>query len=380
MKEISNEFKLLIEASQITPSANHIHAYIDEGLRSEYLLDLARANGVLPLIYHELRHYPQYTISDEIKEAVQEIKNTNFFMSAQLLQLIYLLQEKGINILPIKGPILAEHAYKDLGLRPFSDLDILAKETNLQEIADTLIAMGYHNEKELSTLSHPYILQNFSDLSFTHPDTGLIIELHWKLLKSAQAELSDISQLFERQITINFQNTQLPSLPLEEEFLYLCVHAAKHRFERIEWMNDLNRLYELYHKRFDWEKLLLLAKHEAYTNAYLLALSILKSHFNRSFSKTTHHLLHKKKIKKLHQKVFDLHADDYVLKKKKEGIRWMELSFSLQLEENLYRKLIVLKSTLFPLYMDDIIKIKKLPKFLGLLYYLSRLKRILGFK
>jgi len=377
LNKTSNEFKLLILVSQITPSRDKILALFKKGIRQEYLVDLALANGVLPLVYQELSKHKEFSIHHNIKKYALKIKNTNFFMSAQLLQLVFLLKEKNISILPIKGPLLAEHAYKDLGLRPFSDLDILAKEDDLTQIAEILLKMGYQNEKDLCALTHPFILKNFSDISFIHPTTELVIELHWKLLKSSRAALSDISALFKHQIILPFQNTELPSLDLEEEFLYLCVHAAKHRFERIEWMNDLNHLYELHSKDYDWNKLLLLAEDENYLSPYHLALSILESHFHRDLHnpKPNYHI----KIQKLHKKVFLLHSQDYVLKEKKTGIRWMELSFSIQLEDSFLKKISLLKTVLFPLYIDDILKMKKLPKYLTFLYYFNRIRRVLGF-
>lgn len=379
MTNNSNEFKLLIEASQITPSSSRILTLFDEGIRQKHLLKLALANGVLPLVYQELCKYPKILMDDDIKKYTIEIKNTNFFMSAQLLQLVFLLKEKGISILPIKGPALAQHAYKDIALRPFSDLDILAKRDDLQEISSTLLDMGYQNEKSLSALIHPFILKKSSDISFIHPDTGVVIELHWKLLKSVHEGLSNIPALFKQSITLPFQNTELSSLPLEEEFLYLCIHAAKHRFERIEWMNDINRLYELYCTTYDWNKLLDMAMEEGYLSAYLLGLLILNKQYQRNIlDKSTQRLMQGKKVSYLYMKVLSLHADDYILKPKKDGFRWMEFFFSLKLEDSLTKKASLLASLIFPLYMDDVLSIKEQPSYLSFIYYLVRLKRLFG--
>ena len=78
----------------------------------------------------------------------------------------------------------------------------------------------------------------------------------------------------------------------------------------------------------------------------------------------------------LYTKVWDLHAQDYVLKEKKQGIRYMEIFFSIKLEESYLRKLSILKTVVFPLYIDDILSIKQLPSSLSFLYYFARLKRI----
>ena len=297
-------------------------------------------------------------------------------MSAQLLYIVDALKQSNIEVISIKGPLLSQHAYQDISMRPFSDLDILVRENDLLAVSKLLLSLGYESENALDILVHPYILQKFSDISFVHPQTHIIIELHWKLLRSASKKLSQIDLLFEESINISFQNTQLRSLPLEEEFLYLCVHGAKHRFERIEWMNDLNQLFTLYQKTYNWDKLYLLAKQEEYLIPYALALKILEKNYQQKIlHKDTVNLIHQNKISHLYKHVFDLHATNYVLNEKNSGIRWMELYFSMRLEQTFYKKVKLLIKLIFPLYINDIVKHKNLPKSLRFLYYTQRLKR-----
>jgi len=373
MREPSKECELLFDISKGNFSIASL-----EGINESYLFTLAQANGLIPLVDKALEASRTRTPEDSFKETALQIKRTNFFMSAQLLYLIDLLQKQNISLIPLKGPLLSQHAYKDLSLRPFSDLDILVFEKDLPKVAHTLLKLGYESEHSLEALSHPYVLQKSSDISFVHPQSQVIIELHWKLLKSASHSLSDINALFQHSIKHNFQNTQLASLPLEEEFLYLCVHGAKHRFERIEWMNDINQLFILYKNTFNWDKLFFLAKEESYQTPYALALKILQQRYQQNIPhKKSQALMRSKTVLSLYKKVFILHANDYILKPKKEGFRWMEFYFSFQLEDTLRRKIILLRSLFFPLYIDDILRIKPLPKHLSFLYYLARFKRLL---
>ncbi len=357
------ELQLLLEIVQISPNKEKIGKLLKKGIKLEYLFNLASANGVLPLLEKVLTEKQVKLNLSQITKKVLEIKKTNFFMSAQLLQLNYLLQKKNIKLVPIKGPVLAVHAYKDLSLRPFSDLDILVQKENLTEVALTLLGLGYKCEHPIEALTHPYILKKFVDITFSHPKNNIIIELHWKLLKMASAELSCIQTLFKNSYTIHFQNTDLNSLPLEEEFLYLCIHAAKHRFERIEWMNDLKLLCLEHQDTYDWERLFQIAKKEKSMSSLLLALSILRKDFSLSLpSPIPLIILQQKKIDKLYKKVWALHADDYILQEKKKGVRYMELSFSIYLEDSYLRKLSLIKAIFFPLHKDDILARPKLAK------------------
>ncbi len=370
MQNLSKELLFLLDYSQDYFNHTLHESSLDKQLNLDYLFSLALANGVLPLL--NKTNLP--TIFAQENSIIQK---RNFLMSAQLLHLVYLLKQKDINILPIKGPLLGQHAYKNISIRPFSDLDILVQREDLHEVSQTLLSLGYQSKHLIDSIKHPYVLKKFSDISFTHPQTGVIIELHWKLIKTASAELSNIKALFKNSHTVFLQNMKLKSLPLEEEFLYLCIHAAKHRFERIEWMNDLYFLLKEHKRDYNWQKLLMMAKNEKALMHYLLGLKILESDYKKEIPHLkTKELLTQKKITTLYQKVWDLHAQDYVLKEKKQGIRYMEIFFSIQLEESYLRKLSILKTVIFPLYIDDILSIKQLPASLSFLYYFARLKRI----
>jgi len=378
LNSTSPAWHLLIEASKLKPSKTLISALFKTKIVQEDLLSLAIVNGIVPVIYPVIKNHLTQNCNEAFSQYIKDIKKRNFFMSAKLLQVTYLLQGKGIIVMPIKGPLLAQHIYHDIALRPSSDLDILVQQDDLLTVAHELISLGYKSEKDISVFSHTYILTKFSDISFVHQDTGLIIELHWKLLKSASAELAQISNIFENSIDIDFQNTSLSSLPIEEEFLYLCVHAAKHRFERIEWMNDLDRHYELYHKQYDWDRLLNMAENEDYTIPYLLGLHILHKLYERDIPHpTSNQHMQTKTIKKLYNKVLTLHANNYILKEKARGIRWKELFFSMSLEGSLYKKLKLFKDQLFPLYIDDILSMQERSKSFYFLYYLKRIQRYL---
>jgi hypothetical protein len=61
----------------------------------------------------------------------------------------------------------------------------------------------------------------------------------------------------------------LPTLSSELLLAYLCLHGAKHAFERIEWIVDIDRLIRA-EREIDWEKTLKIAREmETETTLYL---------------------------------------------------------------------------------------------------------------
>lgn len=378
MIPFSSEFNLLLETSQVNPSTNSVDAILKETLNQEYLFNLAVANGTLPLLYAALSQHQQFEMSPYFKDESTFIAQKNFFMSAQLLHIIFKLREQNIEVIPLKGAVLAQHAYNNGALRPYSDIDILVQEKDLLRVADFLISLGYVNQEAILMLSHPFILKKFSDISFVHPVHHTIIELHWKLNKNDVSVLRDINALFENAIKISYQNQAFNSLPIEEEFIYLCMHASKHRWERLEWMNDINRLYERHQATYDWDKLLFIAQKENYYSAYFLGLTLLQKLFNQTIAhEPTATLMKNRKVDKLYKKVMLLHCQDYILSAKKSGMRYMELMFAIAVEDSLLKKLNIIKGIFFPLYTKDILSGPKLQKPFEVLYYFYRWIRII---
>jgi hypothetical protein len=51
----------------------------------------------------------------------------NLHLTSVLLFCLSLFKRNNITVVPFKGPLLGQHVYGDIGLRPFSDLDLFVK-------------------------------------------------------------------------------------------------------------------------------------------------------------------------------------------------------------------------------------------------------------
>ncbi len=85
------------------------------------------------------------------------------------------LAEEGIAALPLKGPLLAEAAHGDIGLRETDDIDVLVAPAQLHAAVERLRAEGYGEPGD------PVRANGMPDLHFAlyHP-TGRRVELHWR--------------------------------------------------------------------------------------------------------------------------------------------------------------------------------------------------------
>ena len=84
-------------------------------------------------------------------------------------------------------------------------------------------------------------LAHQKDFSFEHPETGLVIDLHWRLFRNpwlpANARLEQVGEDW-----INLGSERIPTLPAPQLLLYLCVHGALDGWLRLKWLADIAAL------------------------------------------------------------------------------------------------------------------------------------------
>ena len=147
--------QFLINCVNCEPTASTIEeicehaASLDMQTLSE-ILSLARMHCVLPLVYQALQRHATDIIPKaclaEFKQQNRHVVAQNLYMSAELLRIATLLQEKGINVLSFKGPVLSSLAYGDIALRQYVDLDILIKKQDIASAIAFLTEDGYRSD------------------------------------------------------------------------------------------------------------------------------------------------------------------------------------------------------------------------------------------
>ena len=73
-------------------------------------------------------------------------------------------------------------------------------------------------------------------LPFRNDASGHIVELHWRLCERNASVHLPVGALWQRVTPVALPGMTVSSLAPEDLVLYLCVHGAKHRWERLEWV------------------------------------------------------------------------------------------------------------------------------------------------
>jgi hypothetical protein len=91
------------------------------------LLEVLRANWLIPLFYRKIGSLPQECrppepIADEMRQAFLFSCVRSLHMEGQLREIIEGFQEQGVRVLVLRGPALAFSLYPDPAMRPSCDL------------------------------------------------------------------------------------------------------------------------------------------------------------------------------------------------------------------------------------------------------------------
>ena len=256
------EVDLLLSCTrtQITPEvSDRIRVLVQKEVDWIALIGLAMRHNVVPLLYRNLQQVCPDTVPESIfgplraryeAQAAQARRHTE-----ELLRILLLFEDRGIPAVPYKGPALAQRLYGDLSLREFGDLDILILERDVPRAQELIRRLGYEFDwfKETDKLDE-YIRTNLDCELRCYRSDGTRLELHWRFARRLACVKHDPERFLQRTERIWLAGAQVPSLPLEEYFVILSLHATKHKWGQLKLICDIAEI--LGHADLDWRYVL----------------------------------------------------------------------------------------------------------------------------
>ena len=136
--------------------------------------------------------------------------------------------------MPFKGLLTARDIYGDIGLRSFSDLDLLVKKNQALKASNLLKNQGFFPEIALDQRQAEKYIQVEDNMSFRFKENSLTVELHWEMSGYYLSKPLFFEDLEARAGNIEIHNQHFLNLSSEDLLLYLCVHGAKHGWKYLE--------------------------------------------------------------------------------------------------------------------------------------------------
>ncbi|MFH1854756.1 MAG: nucleotidyltransferase family protein [Candidatus Omnitrophota bacterium] len=261
-KKFSDEIKLILSCAKPEPD-NHeiekVHNLLRLPLDWEFILKQATSHNIAPLIYHRLNKLDKNElIPSHIFSRLKESYNTSLTWNLLLVKELHLvsdaLNNAGVDIIPIKGVILAEILYSNIALRGTGDIDILIKSENMLAVEKVLSQAGYH--KDLTEYSERYYTKYHCHMPYKRTDElgrQFLCEVHWALSfpRPNIVSLANIWKSAKRQI---IRDKSMFCLSCEDTFFSLSLHLRRYCDPlSLRYICDISRLVEVYKNTINWD-------------------------------------------------------------------------------------------------------------------------------
>ncbi len=207
------------------------------------LLQLAEDHGLVPLLAERVKDLDPSLISREVRDKLHESRRSHAIfalqLTAELFRLLQCFAEAGLETLLTKGPALSVRCYGDPGMRQYGDLDLIVRQKDIRRATQAMLDLGYEPRVPLAAIDTKKIPGEYA---FRKLGTHLLVELHTERTFRYHPCPLHIEKLFERRDSVTIDGRDVPALSSEDELVLICVHGAKHLWERLMWIADVAAL------------------------------------------------------------------------------------------------------------------------------------------
>jgi hypothetical protein len=372
--EFSLELRLLL-ACCCNPCAeqhrDHIGQWIREGVNWNTFIQLVHYHQVLPFVYVNLQKYAADVIPspelNRLKTQYKKQKIHSLKLAAELIRLVKGFRQEGINVICLKGPVLALQLYGDITLRQLMDIDLLVENRDLMKVHQLLIHRGYesqHPELFSSNLHWKVFKKSKHHLPYVHREKSVNLEIHFRLFKNLHVFPNRALNAWTCHQTVIYAGVPLNALSLIDNMIFLFAHGSIHKWHLLKWLTDMAQL--CHSPAIDWEKLHERAAAVGLQRPVLQGLLLLNHLFaiplpgifsqfpaGKPVTKITHHALRVIKESRETAKYgfrFALRERFYLLKLK-QGMRYKLRYLRDLFYLDSHRGILRLPPYLFPLYL-----------------------------
>ena len=250
---MASEWLVLLECARPSPAVRRLSELLGNSVDWPALLALADDHGMLPLLGRRLQDLDEAVVPPEICQRLRDRQRAQVIftlsMTAELFRLRDRFAAAGIDVLLTKGPVLAMRCYGDPGLRQYCDLDLIVRGRDIARSTEEMIALGYEPKVPLAAIRAQKLPGEYV---FAGRDAKLLVEFHTENTFRYYPRPLSVDRLFERQELVQVDGHGVPSLSTEDELLLICIHGAKHFWERVMWIADVAALVT--HQSIDWDR------------------------------------------------------------------------------------------------------------------------------
>ncbi|MDY0149900.1 MAG: nucleotidyltransferase family protein [Kiritimatiellia bacterium] len=194
------------------------------------------------------------------KQQAYDIAAFNLRATGILRRLQRLARERGVALIPVKGPALAMWAYASTSLRQFEDLDLVVRPAELLVAVELLEQEGYQLRELSPRTDRQRYLRSRQDWSLQRPAEAPHLDLKPVLISHTLCGPESADYLLETSRRIDTgDDGDLASPGPEAMLLAVCVDGANESWPKLSAVADVAALLAN-HSNADWTGLVAEAK------------------------------------------------------------------------------------------------------------------------
>jgi len=244
-------------------------------------LEVALRHGVAPLLHRALQSGTALALAPEhvrtrLKEERRATALLNLRKYGEFRRIAQALREQDIPLIPLKGLHLAELVYRDISLRPMSDLDILVPRFEVERTIAVLQSIEYGFEQDVSAAARG-MLGTKCNIGLAHQRLGLCVEIHWTLAEPDDGYAPPMDEIWRSAAPVQLGDADAQVMSPEFMLLHVCAHLAYNHGFGFN-LHALCDIAEIAQTRLDWEVVANQGRRHGWTRGVAAALRLAYDH------------------------------------------------------------------------------------------------------
>jgi hypothetical protein len=212
---------------------------------------------LLPHVYRNLRQqFPDVQLPPQLKEFYRRTWYRNQQLGEQAGAVLRDLHQHGLPTLVLKGLALTTQYYRDWGLRPMSDFDVLVPSPEARRALAILARLGW---QPVSPSVEPEALLAVKQSLDFRSLAGIQFDLHWYALwDNCYPGADDV--FWQAAVPLRIKGVATKTLCPPDQLLHVCVHGAGlSAVPSVRWAADAMQIISALDAQIDWDRLVMLA-------------------------------------------------------------------------------------------------------------------------
>jgi hypothetical protein len=225
---------------------NRIGDLLDEEVNWTEVLACAIQHNLLPVLYERFHALDSGGPPQDQRETWTELARnqgrSSLALLSETLRLHGLFEAGQIPAIPYKGAVLAWLAYQDFSHRVFTDIDFVVPQWHIPQAMAVLQAAGYDAQFDPQEAQAGERKPAAGEYAFVRRLHSLRVELHTERTLRYFPSPLNLVEMNVRLMPAEIAGRTVHTFSVEDTLVMLCVHGAKHFWERLGWIVDVAKL------------------------------------------------------------------------------------------------------------------------------------------